>query len=277
MLDTRSNRDADFLPNRPWKTMLGYTQREWLQNGLLRSCPTCPTWKIIVSTVTANMQARPANIDHWMSGFRDEAAIMKEFIASNGLQATTVMITADLHTGGGLDDGCNNGWGIPELSVPHTNLNGGNSQFVGDWTEGILNGTARTAGFGAVTVEDSALTLEVYGRNGTLRHSLALPHTTTTGCQQVFAGAGGQLTTCSAEPVRFLPPGSNQDDSSCTNYPVDEYQSAPFLAADGGTLQNEVQYYRCPDSGIKVMRSNGIPDHGKLHIIVYSCESCCCC
>ena len=253
--------------------MLGYTQRDWLQNGLLSSSAT---WKIIVSTVTANMQARPANIDHWMSGFRDEAAIMKEFIASNGLQATTVMITADLHTGGGLDDGCNNGWGIPELSVPHTNLNGGNSQFVGDWTEGILNGTARTAGFGAVTVEDSALTLEVYGRNGTLRHSLALPHTTTTGCQQVFAGAGGQLTTCSAEPVRFLPPGSNQDDSSCTNYPVDEYQSAPFLAADGGTLQNEVQYYRCPDSGIKVMRSNGIPDHGKFHCCLFLRKCCCC-
>mmetsp|Transcript_16582 Transcript_16582/g.28120 ORF Transcript_16582/g.28120 Transcript_16582/m.28120 type:complete len:160 (-) Transcript_16582:197-676(-) len=150
--------------------MLGLTQRNWLMTGLTSSSAT---WKIVISTVTANIQARPANIDHWMSGFRDEAAVFKDFFAANAaLKASTVMITADLHTGGGLDDGCNNGWGIPELNVPHTNLAGGNSNFVGNWTHGILNGTSQTAGFGAITVEPAKLVLEVYDRDGTLRHNL---------------------------------------------------------------------------------------------------------
>lgn len=79
---------------------------------------------------------------------------MKEFIAANpNLALSTVMVSGDLHTGGGLgkywtisnarqdvnlshtlfraDGGCNGRWDIPELSVAHTNLNNGNTMAVG--------------------------------------------------------------------------------------------------------------------------------------------------
>lgn len=50
-----------------------------------------------------------------------------------------IMVSADIHTGGGIDDGRNNRWGIPEMSISHTNLDAAstaiNNGRTGTWSE----------------------------------------------------------------------------------------------------------------------------------------------
>ncbi len=84
------------------------------------------------------------------------------------------MVSADLHTGGGVDDGTNNGWGIPELTVAHTNLAGGNGANLGTWSEGVTAGTNDRTGYGLITIGATSLLLEAKADTGALRHSLTL-------------------------------------------------------------------------------------------------------
>ena len=58
-----------------------------------------------MSSVTANIFARPSNIDHWKT-FQTEADKTRQFIDDHGLNdGTVIMISGDLHTGGGIDKG----------------------------------------------------------------------------------------------------------------------------------------------------------------------------
>lgn len=99
MLDTRFQRTPDTAPDTADKTMLGATQKQWLKNSLATSTAA---WKIIVSTVSANKHSRPGNIDHWGS-FVTEANELKDFLAADpNLADSTVMVTGDLHSGGGI-------------------------------------------------------------------------------------------------------------------------------------------------------------------------------
>jgi hypothetical protein len=81
------------------------------------------------------------------------------------------MLTGDLHTGGAIDDGTYNGFSLPEMCVPHTNLVTGNITNLGTWSEGVTSGDK---GYGLVTVSSSGVTLEVYGAKGDLRRSLTV-------------------------------------------------------------------------------------------------------
>lgn len=175
VLDTRSQRDDNTDTDNSSKSMLdgaeiANDQKDWLKSGLLNSTKT---WKIVVSSVTANTSARPASTDHWKGGFLTEATELKNYISDQNLTGV-VMVSGDLHTGGAVDDGTNSAWGIPELGVAHTNLANGNALNLGTWSEGVTAGTNGRNGYGFITISSSSLKLEAKAADGTLRHSLTL-------------------------------------------------------------------------------------------------------
>lgn len=171
VLDLRSQRDANTDTDDSDKSMLdgdeiSDDQKDWLKAGLANSTAT---WKFIVSSVTGNPTARPAANDAWRD-FSVEREELQDYIEDNDITGV-IMLTGDLHTGGAIDDGTYNGFGLPEMCVPHTNLARGNITNLGTWSEGVTSGAK---GFGLVTVSASSVVLDVYGANNVLRHSLTL-------------------------------------------------------------------------------------------------------
>jgi len=255
MLDLRFNRDPNDLDEMdyPSKTMLGATQKNWLKDSLSASTAT---WKVIVTTVTANKHARPNNPDHWIS-FTNEAAEIKDFIEENGLSTSTVLVSGDLHTGGGLDGGCNNRFNIPELGIAHTNLKGGNLGAIGYWTEGIRDGDHK--GYGSIYINATNLVLENRAANGFVVNSLTLPGSyNTDACVTLGGNAPEGLQHCSTKLASFQMPPSGD----CANIEQGSNYIAPFDNADGGpAISNDVKWYDCPTSDSIIMRSNNIPEH----------------
>ncbi|CAB9509721.1 Phosphodiesterase [Seminavis robusta] len=180
VVDTRSRRDPGAWPDIAGKSMLdggnsiADDQITWLLNGLRSSSAT---WKIIVSSTGANQYARIMTTqDNW-TAYRTEAARIRQFIETNNLR-NIVMISGDIHTGGGIDDGRNSLWGIPEVTVPHTNLQTGwNIQHVGTWSHGVVSGDnsqRRGEGFVSVAVSTRALRIRVCDRDGQAKLTMTL-------------------------------------------------------------------------------------------------------
>ncbi len=107
LLDARSNRGL------AGTSMLGACQKQWLLDGLGRSTAT---WKFIVSPVTFNPGTKPW--DAW-GAFPAERAELLDFIRQRGIGGV-VVLSADIHSGGALDDGSHAG--LPEASAPHANM-----------------------------------------------------------------------------------------------------------------------------------------------------------
>lgn len=171
VLDLRSQRDDGNDTDNSDKSMLDGDlitddQKDWLKNGLDNSTAK---WKFILSSVTFNEDARPNSIDLWHS-FSTEADELKDYLVDNSID-DVIVLSADIHTGGGIDDGSNSLIGCPEATCPHTNLSGGNRNQKGTWTEGVTNGAR---GYILVTVSSTAVTIQVKGQNGSVRHSYSL-------------------------------------------------------------------------------------------------------
>ena len=88
-------------------------QKQWLLDSLATSTAS---WKFIISPVTFNPGTKPW--DSW-GAFANERAELLEFIASHGIR-DVVVLSADIHSGGALDDGSHAG--LPEASAPHANM-----------------------------------------------------------------------------------------------------------------------------------------------------------
>jgi len=63
---------------------------------------------------------------------------------------------------------------------------------------------------------------------------------------------------CSVEETIRFPPRPSQDVQCVNSWDAGEFKGYPD---DFGDLRNEVEIYRCPSRGVRVIRSNGIPDH----------------
>ncbi len=102
ILDTRSYRDKNTDPDRPGKTMLGVSQRQWLLAGLTQSTAT---WKLIATSVPlANTKSgsllRPGN-DSWArgadgTGFQQERDSILQHILRAGIR-NVVWLAGDVH------------------------------------------------------------------------------------------------------------------------------------------------------------------------------------
>jgi len=175
MLDLRSQRAPDDKPDGPDKSMLaGWKiaddQKSWLKERLLDSTVT---WKILVSGSVWNPHSK--QVDSWAL-YPDEQQELLAFIADNGITGV-VVLSGDLHSGGGIDDGTHSG--VPEMNVPTTNLDPTNctGDVCGAWSEGIHNGNS-AAGFSTVDVaydevsSEHTLTLRTWSAAGEERISL---------------------------------------------------------------------------------------------------------
>mmetsp|Transcript_27179 Transcript_27179/g.39799 ORF Transcript_27179/g.39799 Transcript_27179/m.39799 type:complete len:650 (-) Transcript_27179:345-2294(-) len=172
VLDTRSQRDPDLNPDTADKSVLGATQKQWLFDGLVSSERT---WKIVISSISANTSAQTHdNIDHWMASFTTEAQEIRVFLEENNLVDTTFMVSGDLHTGGGIDDGTNNGWGIVELGVAHTNLAAGNGANLGTWNYGVTSGNNGNGGFATIRITSDEIELQTRNAEGDTRQWLTM-------------------------------------------------------------------------------------------------------
>jgi alkaline phosphatase D len=171
MLDVRSQRDPVTTSEGPGKSMLdgdniANGQKAWLKAALLNSTAT---WKFVVSGVPFNPTTKPA--DAW-GAYATERNELLNFIRSNDIEGV-IIVSGDLHSGGGIDNGTNAG--VPEITVPHTNLN--TSQFssgpVGTWSQGVISGV-NNPGYALIQVDATGVTLQVKGANGQVKKSLRL-------------------------------------------------------------------------------------------------------
>ncbi len=90
VLDTRSHRDANATVDSPAKTMLGQTQRDWLQSALLASTAT---FKIVCTSVP--LRHGRAGKDNW-NGFVHERRDLLQWIAESGVE-NVVFFAGDHH------------------------------------------------------------------------------------------------------------------------------------------------------------------------------------
>jgi alkaline phosphatase D len=172
MLDLRTQRDANANPDGPNHSMLDGThiangEKEWLKAALLASKAK---WKFIISTVPFNPTAKGVEGDPW-GGYQYERAELLNFIKSNNITGV-IIISGDLHSGGGIDDGTNSG--LPEVSTPHTNLvDSRTTGNAGIWSQGIFPGLNHP-GFDYIQVFNDHVVLQTHGADGTLRISYTL-------------------------------------------------------------------------------------------------------
>ena len=101
MLDTRSQRDDNADTDNGNKSMLdgdliADDQLDWLKAGLSSSTAT---WKIVVSSVTMNNDARQNGDDHWGNSFTTECGEIGDYVTDNSIDGV-VVVSGDLHSGG---------------------------------------------------------------------------------------------------------------------------------------------------------------------------------
>ncbi len=172
LLDLRSDRDSFAKPDGPDKTMIGASQWAWLQAQL--SASTAP-FKLIVTTVPFNPTTE--KVDAWFA-YEDERQRLLGWLDQEQIQ-NVFFVSADIHTGGAIDDGTNAG--LPELNLPTTNMHSEHctAPTCGSWSEGVYEGDDR-AGYGVVDVRYSGgegrwvCTLSTFDGQGRRRHSLRL-------------------------------------------------------------------------------------------------------
>lgn len=182
VLDLRSQRDPNDADQGPEKSMLNGgrltegDQKTWLLGGLQASEAR---WKFIISSSGWNPNGK--QIDSWAQ-YTDEQSEIVQFVRDHGVLGV-IVISGDLHSGGGIDDGTNAYF--PELSVPTTNIHRQRNCTGGDcgtWSEGILTGID-PSGFALIRVRHDQATgsdrvvLQVRGEDGGLRleYVVALP------------------------------------------------------------------------------------------------------
>ncbi len=147
----RSMLDGDLCPGG-----LPTGQKEWLKDALWYSNAK---WKIIVTPVTWNPSTEKD--DAWWD-FRAERLELMAYLKSRGISGV-IFVSADLHTGGAIDDGTYSGY--PEMSVPDLNLGGAEvacrlhnperESDCGNWSHGIV---AEGSGYGLITLnQDRAI------------------------------------------------------------------------------------------------------------------------
>jgi alkaline phosphatase D len=170
MLDLRSQRDRGMDTDGPNKSMLdgdkiSNDQKDWLKDGLRNSTAK---WKFVISSVPWNPTAKPRPPDAWAS-YQTERNELLDYIDDNNIEGV-IFFSGDLHSGGGIDDGTYSG--LPEVAVPHSNMDHGDSGRLGNWSEGIVSGDLG-GGYVIAHVKKAPdrVTLEVRDVTGALRIS----------------------------------------------------------------------------------------------------------
>lgn len=153
MLDERSQRDPDLMPDGPGKSMLDGEhlgdkgQLAWLKDGLKSSKAQ---WKFILSPVPFNRNLPKR--DSW-SAFLGERTQLVDFIHGENIR-NVIFISGDIHAGA-MDDGTNSDF--PEMVVPSPNFETCMTvATTGTWSHGFYGAKqdkAHCSGYGVIQVE----------------------------------------------------------------------------------------------------------------------------
>ena len=168
LLDGRSAREPDTLPDGPDKTMLGTAQLDWFENELLTSSQSHAL--VIVATSVPWISAPIDGGDDW-GGFTTERRTIANFLADNDID-NVMMIAGDAHMLA-IDDGTNTdysdrgGHGFPLFHAAALDRPG--SFKGGPYSEGAFPGGGQ---FGVIAVSDDGgpilhVTLAGYDWTGT--------------------------------------------------------------------------------------------------------------
>jgi len=150
LLDGRSAREPDTLPDGPNKTMLGTAQLDWFENELRTSSQNHAL--VIVTTSVPWISAPIDGGDDW-GGFTTERRTIANFLADNDID-NVMMIAGDAHMLA-IDDGTNTdysdrgGHGFPLFHAAALDRPG--SFKGGPYSEGAFPGGGQ---FGVITVTD---------------------------------------------------------------------------------------------------------------------------
>ncbi len=150
LLDTRSARTPDAMPDGPDKTMLGSAQKAWLKQQLLGGKGPYPL-TVLVSSVPWIAEEK-AGADNW-GGFATERREIANFIASNNIDGLAI-VSGDAHMLA-IDDGTNSDYSdsgyapIPVLQAGALDRRGTTKG--GPYSEGAYPGGGQ---FATMTVED---------------------------------------------------------------------------------------------------------------------------
>lgn len=179
VLDNRSARDRDNLPDRKTKSMLdgehlgSQGQLAWLRRGLLQSRAR---WKIIFSSSVFNTTLGKS--DSWHA-FQYEHDYIVNLVKSHHIQGV-IVISGDIHVGA-MDDGSNAG--LPNMVVPGVNLKYCSTVPEGEfgrWSGGYYGGpthnlyTKPCNGYGVVTLNQKHARLLVKNELGKTKLKLVL-------------------------------------------------------------------------------------------------------
>ncbi|MCU0269369.1 MAG: alkaline phosphatase D family protein [Acidimicrobiales bacterium] len=157
LLDGRSARSPDSVPDTAAKTMLGDEQQAWLEQQLLRGRDD---YALTVVTTNVPWIAEPeVGADHW-GGFATERAEIADFIAANDVD-NVLLLAGDAHMVA-IDDGTHSDYsaeGDAGFPVFHASaLDRPGSFKGGPYSEGAYPGFGQ---FGLVHVDDDGTTLRV--------------------------------------------------------------------------------------------------------------------
>ncbi len=177
MLDMRSQRSPNGDVDSASKSMLDHFeledgQKQWLKDSLVASTAT---WKILISSTCFNRYGKQE--DSWAEFLVEQRELLQYFVDQDltGL----FVISGDIHSGGGIDDGTFGG--LPEVTVPATNINLGNCTggICGTWSEGIQVGD-NPAGYASVSLSydgdkgEHRATIKTWSEEGELRMTFLL-------------------------------------------------------------------------------------------------------
>lgn len=153
LLDERSQRDPNLVPDGPGKSMLDGEhlgdkgQLAWLKDGLRKSRAQ---WKFILSPVPFNRNLPKR--DAW-SAFLSERTQLVDFIRSGNIR-NVIFVSGDIHAGA-MDDGTNSDF--PEMVVPSPNFETCMTvATAGTWSHGFYGAKkdkAHCSGYGVIKVE----------------------------------------------------------------------------------------------------------------------------
>jgi alkaline phosphatase D len=150
VLDTRTYRDPRTVPAAQ-RTMLGATQKAWLLAAVQASSAR---WKLIVTTVPWNPTV--PKTEAWAGYQTERAELMQTLVTIPGVQ----IISGDIHSGGGIDDGTHAG--LPEINVSHTNMalhSSCTGTPCGTWSHGSTSLVGHKGGFFSIDATFNTLTL----------------------------------------------------------------------------------------------------------------------
>lgn len=151
LLDGRSARDPDSLPDNASKSMLGSAQLTWLEDELLTSAETHAL--VIVATSVPWISPASDGGDDW-SGFTSERRAIANLIADNGID-NLLMVAGDAHMLA-IDNGTNTDYsdegtdGFPLFHAAALDRPG--SFKGGPYSEGAFPGGGQ---FGMITITDT--------------------------------------------------------------------------------------------------------------------------